>query len=42
MGKSTDGQDKKQIWVMTINRTWDTIIFWEVKNHKHYILRGRI
>ena len=27
---------------MTINRTYDTITFWEVKNHTHYILKGRV
>lgn len=27
---------------MTINRTFDTVTFWEVKNHKHYVLKGRI
>ena len=27
---------------MTINREWDEITFWEVKNHKSYILKGRI
>mmetsp|Transcript_35916 Transcript_35916/g.55149 ORF Transcript_35916/g.55149 Transcript_35916/m.55149 type:complete len:316 (-) Transcript_35916:1188-2135(-) len=42
LGKSTDGQEKRQIWVMTINRTFDTITFWEPKTHKHYVLRGRI
>jgi hypothetical protein len=42
LGKSTDGLEKKQVWVMTINRTFDTVTFWEVKNHKHYVLKGRI
>ena len=34
--------ETRYVWVMTINREWDTITFWEVKNHKSYILRGRI
>ena len=42
LGKSTDGLEKRQIWVMTINRTFDTVTFWEPKAHKHYVLRGRI
>ena len=31
-----------ETWIMTINRTFDTITFWEVKNHTHYILKGRV
>lgn len=27
---------------MTINRTYDTVTFWDVKDHRHYTLRGRI
>lgn len=27
---------------MTINRTFDTVTFWEAKTHKEYVLRGRI
>jgi len=27
---------------MTINKTYDTVQFWEVKNHKQYTLKGRI
>lgn len=27
---------------MTINRTFDQVTFWEPKNHKHYVLKGRI
>ena len=42
MGKQLDGSDKRQIWVMTINRTWDMITFWDAKAHKHYNLKGRI
>ena len=42
MGKSSDGFEKIQVWVMTINRTYDTVQFWDVKEHKHYTLRGRI
>ena len=33
LGKSTDGEDKTQVWVMTINRKFDEVTFWEVKNH---------
>ena len=40
-GKDTVTQDI-ETWVMTINRTYDTVIFWEVKNHTHYVLKGRI
>ena len=32
----------RQTWVMTINRDWDTVTFWEAKNHKSYVLKGRI
>lgn len=32
------GVEKKQVWVMTINRTFDQVQFWEVKSHKHYTL----
>jgi hypothetical protein len=42
LGKSLDGLDTRHVWVMTINRTWDTITFWEAKNHSSYIVRGRI
>eukprot|EP00919_Chromeraceae_sp_WS-2016_P014337 GHVR01033723.1.p1 GENE.GHVR01033723.1~~GHVR01033723.1.p1 ORF type:complete len:270 (+),score=49.81 GHVR01033723.1:506-1315(+) len=42
LGKTTDGSEKRQIWIMTINRTFDEITFWEPKNHKHYVMRGRI
>jgi hypothetical protein len=42
LGKSVDGLDTRYIWVMTINRDWDTVTFWEVKNHKCYVLKGRI
>ena len=42
MGKTTDGTDKRQIWVMTISRDLEEVIFWEVKNHKHWVLKGRI
>ena len=31
LGKSTDGLDKIQIWVMTVNKTFDTITFWDAK-----------
>lgn len=34
--------ERKAIWVMTINRTFDTVTFWEAKNHKHYVLKYRI
>lgn len=34
--------DKKQVWVMTINKTFDLVTFWEAKAHKHYILKFRI
>lgn len=27
---------------MTIDRSYTDVTFWEVKNHKHYTLRGRI
>ena len=42
MGRSQDGLGKVFIWVMNFNRTFDTVTFWEVKNHKHYVLRGRV
>jgi hypothetical protein len=42
MGKATDGTEKRQIWVMTISRDFEEVIFWEVKNHKHWVLKGRI
>ena len=42
MGKATDGTEKRQIWVMTISRDFEEVIFWEVKNHKHWSLKGRI
>ena len=42
MGRSQDGLGKVSIWVMNFNRTFDTLTFWEVKNHKHYVLRGRV
>jgi hypothetical protein len=42
LGKSLDGLETRYVWVMTINREWDTITFWEVKQHKSYILKGRI
>jgi hypothetical protein len=34
--------ERKAVWVMTINRTFDTVTFWEAKNHKHYVLKHRI
>jgi hypothetical protein len=30
------------IWVMTISRDFETVIFWDPKQHKNYILKGRI
>lgn len=42
MGKATDGSEKKQVWVMTINRTFDEVTFWDAKQHKHYVLKHRI
>jgi hypothetical protein len=27
---------------MTINRTFDTITFWDAKQHQQYVLKGRI
>jgi hypothetical protein len=27
---------------MTINKTFDTVTFWDAKAHKHYELKGRI
>lgn len=27
---------------MTINRAFDTVTFWEIKNHNEYVLKGRI
>ena len=42
IGKTTDVIERKAVWVMTINRTFDTVTFWEAKNHKHYVLKYRI
>jgi len=42
MGKTTDGTDKKQIWVMTINREYNKVTFWDVKKHQNWDLVGRI
>ena len=42
LGKHADGSEKRLIWVMTINRTYDTITFWEAKAHKNHVLEGRI
>ena len=42
LGRTNDGQDKRQVWVMTIDRSYTDITFWEVKSHKHYVLKGRI
>ena len=27
---------------MTINRKFDTVTFWDSKQHKNYVLKGRI
>jgi hypothetical protein len=27
---------------MTVNRAFNTVTFWEAKNHKHYVLKYRI
>lgn len=32
----------RQIWVMTINRAFDTVTLWDVKKHDEYVLKGRI
>jgi hypothetical protein len=42
IGKTMDVIERKALWVMTINRTFDTVTFWEAKNHKHYVLKYRI
>lgn len=42
MGKHVDGSDKRYVWVMTIDENWDEIIFWDVKAHQHFTLKGRI
>ena len=42
IGKTTDIIERKAVWVMTINRTFNTVTFWEAKNHKHYVLKYRI
>ena len=42
MGKSQDGLNTVNVWVMALNRTFDTVTFYEVKNHADYTLRGRI
>ena len=42
MGRMLDGSEKKQMWVMTIDKTWDKVTFWDAKAHKHYELEGRI
>ena len=42
IGKTAELIERKTLWVMTINRTYDTITFWEAKNHKHYVLKHRI
>ena len=42
LGKAVDGTDKKYIWVMTISRDFQDVIFWDPKQHKHYVLKGRI
>jgi hypothetical protein len=38
---SADGLDRK-VWVMTLNRAYDEVTFWDVKQHKNYILKGRV
>lgn len=40
-GQAADGIEKK-VWVMTINDTYEDVTFWDVKQHKHFILKGRI
>lgn len=42
LGRSIDGSNKTHIWVMTISRNWETVIFWDPKQHKNYVLKGRI
>lgn len=42
MGRLNDGLDTVKTWVMTLNRTFDTVTFWEAKNHEFYVLKGRI
>lgn len=27
---------------MTISRNWENVIFWDPKQHKNYVLKGRI
>ena len=37
-----NNSNQRQIWVMTINRAFDTVTFWDVKQHNEYVLKGRI
>jgi hypothetical protein len=40
-GMSAD-QLERQIWVMTIDKNFKEITFWDVKQHKNYVLKGRV
>jgi hypothetical protein len=33
---------KHHAWVMTINKTFDEITFWEVNRHRKFTLQGRV
>ena len=41
IGKTPDELERK-VWVMTYDRTFNIVNFWECKNHKMYVLRGRV
>jgi hypothetical protein len=43
LAKAAEGSEKKrEAWVMTIDKNYQTVTFWEVKGHKQYVLKGRI
>lgn len=33
---------ERKVWVMTISDSYDDVTFWDVKQHVHYVLKGRI
>ena len=42
LGKAIDVPDLKQVWIMTINRAFNETTFWDPKQHRKFVLKGRI
>lgn len=42
LGKQKKDSKKPHAWVMTLNKSFTEVTFWEVNRHRKFTLKGRI